>query len=391
MPTDTDPTRPAVLFTAFEPSGDEHAGQVIAALRARRPDIAIFAAGGPKMRAAGAGIILDTTHDAVMGIPGIGKILEHRRHNRAIAGWLDSNPVALHMPVDSPAANFPIASLARARGIKVYQLVASQLWAWAPWRIGRTRRLVDRLLCILPFEEEWFRSRGVDAEYVGHPIFGETFDDAAIDEVVATLPASSLRLAILPGSRPGEIEKNYPTMLRAFLELRRRRPALQGVVAATNDRLAQRIGEINRAVAGGEVDGLRLVEGQANAVIRWSSVCVATSGTVTLRVCRHGRALVAMFRVNPLLWGLVGRWMIRTRYILLPNIVMNREIIPELAPYFGGAGRLIETLDRLISDEAAQRSQVEAQAELAAVFGDRSAAQRAAELIDQAVPSASER
>lgn len=385
MPTDAPTNRPAVLFTAFEPSGDEHASAVIAELRVRRPDIAVFAAGGPKMRAAGAQIILDTTHDAVMGLPGIGKVLEHRRFNKQIARWLDEHRIALHMPVDSPAANFPIARLAKARGVPVFQLVAPQLWAWAPWRIRKTKRLIDKLLCILPFEEEWFRGRGVDAQYVGHPIFGEAFDDAAIDAVVATLPAGERRLAILPGSRPGEIEKNYPTMLGAFVELRKRHPGLLGVVAATNERLAARIDEINRQRDGGEPEGLQAVIGQANAVIRWSNIAVATSGTVTLRVCRHGRPLVAMFRVNPWLWNMVGRWVIRTPFILLPNIIMGREIIPELAPYSGGPDRLIGALDALLSDEAAQRAQVGAQRELSAMFGDRNAARRAAEMIDQAV------
>jgi lipid-A-disaccharide synthase len=379
-----------VLFTAFEPSGDEHAGAVIAELRTRRPDIAVFAAGGPKMRAAGAQIILDTTHDAVMGVPGIGKVLEHRRSNKRIACWLDAHRIALHMPVDSPAANFPIARLAGARGVPVFQLVAPQLWAWAPWRIGKTRRLIDKLLCILPFEEGWFRDRGVDAEYVGHPIFGEALDDASIDAVVATLPPGERRLAILPGSRPGEIERNYPAMLGAFVELSRRHPGLTGVVAATNDRLAARINEINRQRAGGEPAGLQIVVGQADAVIRWSSIAVATSGTVTLRVCRHGRPLVAMFRVNPWLWSLVGRWLIRTPFILLPNIIMGREIIPELAPYTGGPGRLIGALDALLGDEAAQRAQVGAQRELSAMFGDRNAAGRAAELIDQAIERSSD-
>ena len=387
MPTDASPSQPAVLFTAFEPSGDDHAAAVIAELRVRRPDIAIFAAGGPKMRAAGARIILDTTHDAVMGLPGIGKVLEHRRLNKQIERWLDANPVALHMPVDSPAANFPIARLAKARGVPVFQLVAPQLWAWAPWRIRKTRRLIDKLLCILPFEEQWFRDRGVDAEYVGHPIFGEPFDDAAIDNVVSTLPTGERRLAILPGSRPGEIEKNYPTMLDAFVELKKRHPGLLGVVAATNDRLAARIEEINRRGAGGQPQGLRTVVGQANAVIRWSTIAVATSGTVTLRVCRHGRPLVAMFRVGRVLWNALPRWVLNTPFILLPNIIMGREIIPELAPYFGGPERLIGAIDTLLGDEAAQRAQVEAQRELSTLFGDRNAAERAAELIDQAVAS----
>ena len=112
---------------------------------------------------------------------------------------------------------------------------------------------------------------------------------------------------------------------------------------------------------------------------------MATSGTVTLRASRHRRPLVAMFRVKPLVWHLLGRWLLNTPFILLPNIIMGEEIIPELIPYFGGPQRLTEAMDRLIRDDAAQRAQIEAQDKLADRFGNRNAAQRAAELIDAAV------
>lgn len=389
MPDIAPQPNPAVLFTAFEPSGDEHAAGVIEALLCHRPDVTVFAAGGPKMRAAGARVFLDTTENAAMGLPGLGKILEHRRLNRQIDRWLDEHPVSLFVPVDSPAANFPIARMAKARGIPVYKLVAPQLWAWAPWRIRKTRRLIDKVLCILPFEEHWFHERGVDAEYVGHPIFGAEIDEAKIDKVAQTLPCAEERLAILPGSRPAEIEKNYPTMLGAFVALKDTRPALIAVVAATNERIANRIAEINEQTVGGPPEGLSIVTGQADAVIRWSAYAVATSGTVTLRVCRHGRPLVAMFRIQRLMWNILPRWALTTPFILLPNIIMGREIVPELAPYFGGPARLTTALDELMSDKEAQRRQLADQAELSERFGRRNTAQRVAALISEALPQSS--
>ena len=122
--TEADTNNPAprpVLFTAFEPSGDDHAAPVIAELRRRRPDLPIFAWGGPRMEAAGATIVERTGDDAVMGMPGLEKIREHRRINERIEAWMDRHRPALHVPVDSPAANFPICALAKARGCRVVQ------------------------------------------------------------------------------------------------------------------------------------------------------------------------------------------------------------------------------------------------------------------------------
>ena len=169
-------SRPALLFTAFEPSGDDHAAAVVAELRRRHPDLPIYGWGGPKMERAGATIIERTGHDAVMGMPGLAKILEHKRINGRIRRWLDQNPVAVHIPVDSPAANFPICKMTKARGIRVVHLVAPQIWAWGPWRIKKLRRLTDLVLCLLPCEEAWFLTRGVRAKFIGHPLFDHPLD-----------------------------------------------------------------------------------------------------------------------------------------------------------------------------------------------------------------------
>ncbi|HHN78407.1 MAG TPA: lipid-A-disaccharide synthase, partial [Phycisphaerales bacterium] len=144
------PAEPAILFTGFEPSGDDHASAVIAELRRRHPGLRMYAWGGPKMGQAGAEIIEETGKDAVMGLPGLSKVLEHRRINQRIAAWLDRNPVRVHVPIDSPAANFPICKMARKRGVKVVHLVAPQVWAWGKWRVNKLRRLTDFVCCLLP-------------------------------------------------------------------------------------------------------------------------------------------------------------------------------------------------------------------------------------------------
>jgi len=169
--------RKVILFTALEPSGDAHAAPVIARLRAEYPDIEPVAWGGPKMEAAGATMLGRTADDGVMGIKGVSRALEVRALHNTIVEWASKNPVAVHMPVDSPSANYPLCARLKPMGVKIVNLVAPQLWAWAPWRIKKVRRLSDVLLCLLPFEEQWFRVRGVTAKFVGHPLLSKSLEE----------------------------------------------------------------------------------------------------------------------------------------------------------------------------------------------------------------------
>ncbi|MFZ4697853.1 MAG: hypothetical protein ACOYMO_07580, partial [Phycisphaerales bacterium] len=159
--------RGSVLITAFEPSGDAHAAPVVAALRRLAPELPVIAWGGPKLAAAGATVIERSADDGAMGLSAISRIGAVRRHAAAIDRWCSQHRVAVHVPVDSPAANFPVAKRMKRRGARVCHLVAPQLWAWGPWRLNKLRRCTDCVLCLLPFEEKWFRDRQVPARFIG--------------------------------------------------------------------------------------------------------------------------------------------------------------------------------------------------------------------------------
>lgn len=378
----TGPGQPAILFTAFEPSGDDHASAVIRELRRRHPDLVMHAWGGPKMAEAGATLVHDTVHDAAMGLPGLRKIAQHLAYNRAIGAWLEQHSVVLHVPVDSPAANFPICKITRARNIPVAHLVAPQFWAWAPWRIRKLRRLSNHVMCLLPFEEEWFSSRGVPATFIGHPVFDSPLDDGALADRAAGFPKGKPRMALMPGSRSGEIAKNFPVLLAAFRELKRRRPTLVGVVAATTERVADTL----RAMAerdGGWPDGLGMIIRGVDAAARWCDVALAVSGTVTLHIARQRRPMIVLYKVNPVLWTLVGRWLVPTEHFALPNVVAARRIVPELVPYFGGPARLVRAAEQLIDDAPAREEQRRRLAELATRFDGRNAAVAGADVVER--------
>lgn len=372
------PLPSAILFTAFEPSGDDHASAVIRVLRERHPDLPIFAWGGPKMERAGATIVERTGDDAVMGMPGPKKIREHKAINGRIRQWLRSHPIGVHVPVDSPAANFPVCRLTREARAKIVHLVAPQLWAWGSWRAKKLRRLTDHVLCLLPFEETWFKSRGIPATFVGHPLFdgGEPGDAG-----VLAVPPGSPRILLLPGSRPSEMDKNFTLLLKTFVEISRARPEAVGVVALTNEAAERRV----RGLAGGAwPQRLVAVHGRTDDAIAWCDLALVVSGTVTLQVARRRRPMVVVYKSNPVAYSLVGWWVIDTEFFTLPNLIAGREIVPEFVPHFGDERPLITAAEAILSDPARAQAQREALEGVCARFKGQNAAENAAAAIERA-------
>lgn len=371
-----------ILFTAFEPSGDDHAAPVVAELRRRHPALRIAAWGGAKMERAGAEIVERTGDDAVMGLPGLAKIREHGRINDRVEAWMAANRPTVHVPVDSPAANFPICRVSRARGVKVVHLVAPQIWAWGRWRIHKLRRLTDMVLCLLPFEEGFFQKRDVPARFIGHPLFDEMPDLASLDQRAAAFGEGSPRLALMPGSRPSELRKSFPLLLEAFRQLRRAYPGAAGVVAATKPAVAD---ELRRAAAamGGWPEGLRLASGDTDAVIRWCDLALVKSGTITLQIARQNKPMVVFYKSSRLLYYLLGKWIVSTKYFTLPNVLAHREIVPELVPHFGGEAEIVEAARALIDAPERARTQQEELARVVELFRGRNAAAAAADAIEE--------
>ncbi len=370
-----------MLFTAFEPSGDDHAAPVIAELLRRRPGLKVYAWGGPKMERAGAILVERTGDDAVMGMPGLAKIREHKLINQRIGAWMDEHKPSLHVPVDSPGANFPICKLAKARGCRVVHLVAPQIWAWATWRIRKLRRLTDHVLCLLPFEEEWFKSRGVEATFIGHPLFEDPLDEGALDERIADWPEGSPRIALMPGSRPAEMRKNFPLLIGAYRRLEREHDAIAGVVAATRPEVETEL----RRLGAPWPETLRIETGKTDEVIRWCELALVVSGTVTLQIAKQRRPMVIVYKFNRLI-SLPLRLVVKTRLFSLPNLIAGRKIVPELIPHFGTAEPIAGEAITLLEDACAADDQRRDLARVTDRFAGRRASEIAADRIELFLP-----
>ncbi len=369
--------RKVVLFTAQEPSGDAHAAPVIARLREAYPDLEPVAFGGPKMEAAGARMLGRTADDGVMGLAGAGKVFEVRALHNRIVEWARKNPVAVHVPVDSPSANFPLCARLKPMGVRIVNLVAPQLWAWAPWRIGKVRRISDVLLCLLPFEEGWFRSRGVTAKFVGHPVLGAPLDRQALEEEAARLPAGAPRILILPGSRSAEVRKNLSLLLDTFMLIRGSMASTSGLVVASSEANAERI----RAEVGGTLPfGVQLTTGNIDAGVAWCDLAIAVSGTVSLDCARQAKPVIGVYRLSAL-EVLGAKLILRAPHRLLPNIIAGRRIVPEFVPYAGNAEPVAAAALELLTNGVRMQRTREDLKGVAAAFAGRDTGRISAEVV----------
>ena len=338
----------AIVFTAFEPSGDAHAAPVIRELIKRMPQLKVYAWGGPKMQEAGATLVELTCGDGTMGAAAAtspATIIGFQRMIGRVKRWSKAYRVLLHVPVDSPAVNFPICKIMRRSGVRVVHLVAPQVWAWGRWRVPKLRRLTDLVLCLLPFEDEWFQRRKIPAKFIGHPSINRQLDEAAIHERVQGLPQGSPRIAMFPGSRSHEVRRNMRLMARAFAELQDRHHGMCGLIVAANAERAQQIRRLVKVFP----TGLHMITGSVDAAIAWCDLALAVSGTISLDIARQRKPMVGVYRTGVLSW-LGSKLLLRTPFCLLPNIVAGREIVPEFVPHVGGSMPIVNAATRILSD-----------------------------------------
>jgi len=337
-------------MTAFEPSADIQAAPVVRSLLDRDPTLRVVAWGGPRMEAAGAEIVERTSEDGVMGLGGFLKVFEMKRTIDRIDRWAGGNPVDLHVPVDSPSANFPICKRLRKRGATTVHLIAPKVWAWGHWRVRKLQRWSDHVLCNLPFEPEWFARHEVDATFIGHPVLARPLDESALEAERRDLPSGGPRILILPGSRSGEIKGNLRHQFAAFAAIRERHPAATAVVLAANDRIAAQVRELVDPLPAGLVVKLDVLD----AAISWADLALATSGTVSLDLTKQACPMIGSYAI-PRWQTLVSGTMLRIPFKLLPNIVAGEEVVPEFVPYVQslGAKPIIEAALPLLEDPAA--------------------------------------
>jgi lipid-A-disaccharide synthase len=337
-----------VFISVNDPSADAHCAGLIGALRQSDGGIEFVGMGGPKMAAAGCELIENTVGRAVMTYTAIAHAGHYYKLVRRVRRYLQEHPVDLVIVCDSPAFNFHVAKEAKKAGIKTLFYVAPQLWAWGGWRIRKLRRRCDKLCCILPFEEEWFRQRGVDTTFVGNPLLDKLSSDlAGLRKDYSRFDPDKAKVALMPGSRLAEIESLWRPMQEIAVELKRRYPGASfAAVAASEERrqLLERT-RIPGFACDYSVDTVR----QTAAVVDFSLVA---SGSATLEVASSGCPMVVMYQTNRILWRLVGQWLVHPKFFTLVNLLADRELVPEFMPYFTSIDPIVQRIGGYLQDQS---------------------------------------
>ena len=324
-----------VFITVAEVSGDKHAAQLIRGLRALDPDIRIEALGGHEMAAAGATVHHETVGDAAMMHHAIGRVREVMRLLKWTRRHYEKSPPDLHVCVDSPAMNFHFAKLAHSFRVPVLYYIAPQTWAWREGRVNKLRRWVDRVACILPFEEQYFRQHGIDATFVGHPLFDELPRDRDALRDGPRFPQRPPVIGLLAGSRRSEAAANFAHQLDVARRVLAEFPEATFELPTTpaTDPV------VRKHVARDAALGARctVAVGGFDRMVPRCDLCLTVSGTATLHVAGWGVPMVVVYRGNPLLWHLLGRWLVKTRTYSLVNLLsdVRRHVVPEFIPWYG--------------------------------------------------------
>jgi lipid-A-disaccharide synthase len=318
-----------LFISAGEPSGDLHGANLIHALRQRQPDLEIHGFGGERMAAAGCLLLYPLCDLAVVGLAPVIANLPcfWRLLGQADRFFEQQRPDALVL-IDYPGFHWWLARRARAHGVRVLYFVPPQIWGWLTYRVRKMRRLTDRVLCTLPFEEEWYRQRNVAAEYIGHPYFDELREqrlDGAFVQAQQSKPG--VRVALLPGSRNSELHYNLASLLRAACLIHTRRPDTRFLVACFRDSHRRHVEE--------RLQGLHLpIEihtGRTPEIIHLAHSCLAVSGSVSLELLYRGKPSAVLYRHRWISIAL-AHLLKRVPYITLVNLLADKELFPE---YFG--------------------------------------------------------
>lgn len=341
---------PRILIVTGEASGDLHGASLAAAIRAVRPDAELLGVGGEKMKTAGVILLQGIEQLDAMGMVGLSQLRAAAAKYLAIRRFLRHNPLDAVVLIDNPGLNLRLARAAKGLGHKVIYYIAPQIWAWNPGRIHLIRRVVDRVIVILPFEEALYRNAGVPCRFVGHPLLDTimpSYDREELRKRFGHASPSPL-LGLLPGSRQQEVRALLPTMLQAAADLSADYSGMSVLIAqaaSIPDHLIQDLGHASG------VD-VRIVRDQSNEVMAAADLLFVASGTATLQAAVIGTPMVILYRTSWLTYWL-ARMLIRINCIGLVNIVAGERFVTELIQHDATPRRLYDEGRRLLSDREA--------------------------------------
>ncbi|MFQ5863357.1 MAG: lipid-A-disaccharide synthase [Candidatus Brocadiales bacterium] len=365
-----------IFISAGDPSGDIHGANLMAEISKRDPGVRFYGLGRHRMHDAGLQCMHAMDDHAIMWASALVKIPTLWQLYRDCKRFFEEERPHLAVLIDYAGFNIYLARAASKRGVPVIYYVCPQLWAHGSWRIKKLGRVVKKMLLVYPFEEEFYADLGVPFRYVGHPLFDELAKREQDNALVNRLRAEKGEciISILPGSREQEIAKLLPIFLRAAEDLQKKLPQANFIISCHHARNADLIEIITSKF---DFPG-EIVIGNLPEVIEASTVCLTSSGTVTLEVAAHLTPMVVAYRITPFAY-FVAKPYIETPFLCLANKVAEEHLVPELLMYRDGHRWVADRVLELVLDKDRKSSVIEGLARVKATMGGTGASMRAAE------------
>jgi lipid-A-disaccharide synthase len=350
MSAAAEPLRVAIV--AGESSGDQLGAALIGAMRAHVPNVHFFGMAGPKMIAAGCDAWAASEEIAVMGftevLPHLPRIL--RLRSSLVARFRAARP-HVFVGIDSPAFNLGLAKQLRSADCKTVQYVAPQVWAWRQGRVRGIGRACDLVLCLLPFETSFYERHGVPAVFVGHPLADQIPLEVDRDGArrALELPLDATIVAMLPGSRLGEVERLGADFVAASAWIAARRPEMRFIAPMASARVRQaferKIAEVPNA------PHINVLDGQAQRALAAADGVIVASGTASLETLLSRRPMVVAYRFAAITAFLLrGLGLVKVPYFSQPNLLVGRGLVPELLQEQVNGASLGAALLRVLDD-----------------------------------------
>lgn len=365
-----------VFVITGEYSGDIHAGKVVQNLRELNPDIEVQGIGGENLKNAGALLFCDHSKMSAFGFS-LKMAIDHLKlENDVVEYILDEYKPDLVLLIDYGTFNLRVAKRLKGHGIKVVHYIPPQVWASRKWRIKGIKKYVDKVLCIFPFEEDMYKEYGIDVTYCGHPLVKQLPPKADRERFFAEHGLDSKRrlVSVFPGSRPLELKFFGETFIKAAKKLQKQHPELQICISHAPN-LKDDV--FNKYIKNTD---FKVIKGENQALLSVSDSLILASGTV---------ALEAALYQTPMIIGYRGPWILYILYLLvrcirnvsLPNIIMGKDIVPELIQSKFNVDNICYETEKLLYDKTCRDEMINELGKVKEKLSDKYSAQVAAETI----------
>ncbi len=361
---------PHLVLVAGEDSGDFHGANLATALQRLSPGIKLSGIGGSKMEASGVELIFPSARLAVIGLTEVlGRISDILAGRKAIREHLLKAKPDLLILIDFPGFNLHlVAPFAHKLKIPIIYYISPKVWAWRQGRVATINRLIDRVLVILPFEKEFFEQHNVAVEYVGNPLLDDFSSFKSCDR------STNHNIALIPGSRSGEIERLLPEMITAARLYLREQPETRFLIPVAP---SIQFADIENLIPANFRDYVTLFRQPLATLLKDVSFALVTSGTATLETALAEIPMVVIYKINQLSY-MVGKRVIKVPFVSLVNLIAGKEIVPELIQTEANPKKIVHQMRKIRDNKLGYYKTVKALQKVKLRLGKPGAAHRAA-------------